>query len=101
MKLKSEIVTSTPSTLSTKRWPLFLFKRSAVIESEYEFKVAGTTSYGELLCSTLRHRLFYTNKIKNVESIVISSLRLAFGLPAKTTLFTCFEIISIDSDHAR
>lgn len=56
--LGNKMATSTPSTLSTKRWPLFLFIRSAVIESEYEFKVAGTTSYGELLCSTLRHRLF-------------------------------------------
>lgn len=53
------MVTSTPSTLSTKIWPLFLLIRSAVIESEYEFSVAGTNSYGELLCSTLRHRLFY------------------------------------------
>lgn len=56
---KKNVLTWTPSTLSTKRWPLFLLIKSAVIESEYEFNVAGTSSNGELLCSILRHRLNY------------------------------------------
>lgn len=39
--------------------------KSAVIESEYEFNVAGTSSNGELLCSILRHRLNEKYRRKN------------------------------------
>lgn len=109
MKKKQHIIidfTWTPSTLSTNKWPLFLLIKSAVIESEYEFNVAGTSSYGELLCSILRHRLFYLEKfIKETINIFYSSLCNShlpmwkcLYWPTKTALVACFKIISINSD---
>lgn len=58
-KIHLKLFTWTPSNLSTKIWLLFLLTRSIVIESEDVFSVCGTISYGDLLGSTFRHRLFY------------------------------------------
>lgn len=74
-----------------------------MIESEYVFNVAGTNSNGELLCSTLRHRLFGANKQRFMSMTRISWMtsRKCANLPAKTALFACFKVVSIDGDDAR
>lgn len=101
-------LTWTPSTLSTKKWPLFLLIKSAVIESEYEFNVAGTSSYGELLCSILRHRLIFWKKknLKKLNKFLLWEQNCDFHIemwnryiPTKTALVACFKIISINSDY--
>lgn len=109
---KENVLTWTPSTLSTNKWPLFLLIKSAVIESEYEFNVAGTSSNGELLCSILRHRLIVviSEKCKKVRNCLFWKQNCClYGqmccglahLPTKAALVARFKIISINGDDTR
>lgn len=76
------LVTWTPSTVSTKIWSLFLFTRSTVIDSASVFNVPDTSSNGELLASTLRHRLFGT------ENRIYSNWLIRFRMQKQRSL-TC------------
>lgn len=66
-----------------------------MIESEYVFNVAGTNSNGELLCSTLRHRLFGTNEKKNH----VNELNLLDDLKKKLKIYLqkllCSQVLKL------
>lgn len=100
-KIHLKLFTWTPCTLSTKIWLLFLLIRWSVIESEVVFSVCGNISYGDLLGSTFRHRLFLCNIFQLAQFYHFYNCLFEKRIsPAETAIFASFELVSIDSNDA-